>query len=66
VLLLPEDPRPRGRPPLTRGDAPAKVQVFVPSAVYDRAYDLAQREGITVPQLLRRGLSRELDDDDAD
>lgn len=54
----------RGRPPLTPGDRPARVQLLVPSADYDRAYERAQREGISVPQLLRRGLSRELDDDD--
>jgi hypothetical protein len=36
----------------------------VPSADYDRAYQRAQREGISVPQLLRRGLTRELDESD--
>jgi hypothetical protein len=53
----------RGRPPLTPGDHPARVQLLVPSADYDRAYERAQRQGISVPELLRRGLSRELDDD---
>jgi hypothetical protein len=54
-----------GRPPLV-GDPPARVHVTVPSADYDRAYVVAQREGISVPQLLRRGLRRELHDHDAD
>lgn len=58
--------RKRGRPPLTPGDHPARVQLLVPSADYDRAYDRAQRQGISVAALLRRGLSRELDDDDRD
>jgi hypothetical protein len=61
-----EHKRAPGRPPLTIGDKPAKVQVYVPSADYDRAYELAQRQGISLPQLLRRGLRRELADDDTD
>ena len=59
-------PERRGRPPLTPGEQPARVHLSVPAADYDRAYQLAQREGISVPQLLRRGLSRELADDDRD
>jgi hypothetical protein len=58
-----EDSRKRGRPPLTPGDRPARVEVLVPSQQYDRAYQRAQRAGISIPALLRRGLSRELDDD---
>jgi hypothetical protein len=42
------------------------VQVRVTPADYDRAYQRAQREGISVAELLRRGLSRELTDDAAD
>jgi hypothetical protein len=51
---------------LTPGQQPARVHVTVPSADYDRAFDRAQREGISVPQLLRRGLARELADPDSD
>jgi hypothetical protein len=57
------EPRGRGRPPLTPGDQPATVQVLVPSSDYDRAYDRSQRTGVSVPELLRRGLRRELADD---
>lgn len=60
------DHRRPGRPPLTPGDTPAKVQVYVPSADYDRAHDRAQRLGLTVPELLRRGLRRELSDSSDD
>jgi hypothetical protein len=43
------------------------VQVRVAPADYDRAYQLAQRDGISVAQVLRQGLRRELaatDDDE--
>jgi hypothetical protein len=33
---------------------------------YDRAFDCSQRTGLSVPELLRRGLRRELDDRDGD
>jgi LDH2 family malate/lactate/ureidoglycolate dehydrogenase len=39
---------------------PARVEVLVPARQYDRAYQRAQQEGISVPALLRRGLRREL------
>jgi hypothetical protein len=42
------------------------VQVRVASAEYDRAYQRAQRAGISVAELLRRGLVRELTDPDPD
>lgn len=55
----------RGRPPLTPGDTkPARVHVSVPSADYDRAYQIAQRDGVSVSQVMRRGLARELADAD--
>ena len=61
-----EPTRPPGRPgrPPHTGDPPARVHVTVPSTDYDRAYQLAQRDGISVPQVFRRGLRRALDDDD--
>jgi hypothetical protein len=54
----------RGRPPLTPGDTPARVDVLMPSRDYDRAYQLARREGISVPELLRRGFRELADGDD--
>lgn len=57
------EPKRLGRPPLTEGDTPARVHLTVPSSDYDRADQLAQREGVSVPELLRRGLKRVLADD---
>jgi hypothetical protein len=54
----------RGRPPLTPGQVPAKVQVYVAPADYDRAVDQARKQGVSVSELLRAGLRRVLDDDD--
>ena len=56
----------RGRPPLTPEAIPARVQVRVAPADYDRAYAVAQRDGISVAQVLRQGLRRELDATDPD
>lgn len=56
-----------GRPPVTDdGDTPARLHVTVSSTDYDRAYDRAQREGISVPEFVRRGLARALEDEDDD
>lgn len=56
-------PRTPGRPPLTEGDTPARVHVTISSTDYDRAHSIATREGVSVPELVRRGLTRVLDDD---
>jgi hypothetical protein len=56
----------RGRPPLVPGDTTTPVSVRVPTREYDRACERASRNGINVRELLRRGLSRVLDDDDDD
>jgi hypothetical protein len=56
----------RGRPPIGDRDKPARLHVTVSPADYDRAYERARREGISVPELARRGLARELADDDGD
>ena len=52
--------RPPGRPPLVAGDIPARVHVTVSSHEYDRAHSIAQEKGISIPELVRRGLAREL------
>lgn len=57
-----ESKRP-GRPPLTDGDVPARVHVTVPSKDYDRAQQVAQRHGCSVPEVVRRGLARVLSDE---
>jgi hypothetical protein len=54
-----------GRPPIGDDDAPpARMHVTVASRDYDRAYERATRQGISVPELVRRGLRRALEDDD--
>jgi hypothetical protein len=51
------DPKPNGRPPLVPGDTPARVQVTLPSRVYDKADAIAKRDGVSIPEVLRRGLA---------
>jgi len=58
--------RRRGRPPLIAGDTTTSVNLRVPSNDYDRACHLASRNGISVSELLRRGLARVLREDQDD
>jgi hypothetical protein len=51
-----------GRPPVDDENTPARVHVTLPSKDFDRADLIAKREGVSVPELLRRGLTRVLDD----
>jgi len=53
----------RGRKPLVEGDIPARLHVTVPSKDYDRAQQMAQRQNISVPEVVRRGLARVLSDE---
>lgn len=53
----------RGRPPLVEGDTPAIVHLTVPSKTYDKAHSIATREGVSVPELIRRGLARVIADE---
>jgi hypothetical protein len=58
------DPPKRGRPPLPPEQTPTKVQVSVAPADYDRACEAARRQGVSIPEILRQGLRRTLDDDE--
>ena len=49
-------PKRRGRPRLEPDDPSVDVHVRLPSKQYDAAYLRAQRERLTVPELLRRAL----------
>lgn len=53
-----------GRPPLTEGDTPAKVNLTLPSRDYDRAHTIATKDRVTVPTVLRRAITKYLRDDD--
>jgi len=67
-----DDPRTNGRPPLAgRGARPSvPVCLRIPSHTYDRVYQRASAQGVSVPEILRRDLRRRAaaaqDDDDAD
>jgi hypothetical protein len=52
-----------GRPSIYPGDTPARVHVTVSSGDYDKAYRIAQREGVSVAEVLRRGISRAVSDE---
>jgi hypothetical protein len=52
------EPR-RGRPPLDDGDPSVKVCVSLPSRQYDDVYERAQRERVSVPEVIRRALEDE-------
>jgi hypothetical protein len=56
-------PRRRGRQPLTAGDLPARLHVTIPSRDYDQAQALARRDGLSVAEVVRRGLQRALADE---
>jgi len=46
----------RGRPPLDDDDESVGVFVSLPSREYDAVCEQAQRERVTVPEVLRRSL----------
>jgi hypothetical protein len=56
-------PRRPGRPPIGEDGTPARVNLTVPAAEYDKAASIARRDGVSVPEVIRRGLHRYLSDD---
>jgi len=56
--------RRRGRPPIADHQPTTSICVRVSPTAYDRAFARATQQHLTVPELLRRGLARVLDDDD--
>jgi hypothetical protein len=60
------EPRRRGRPTVTEGDTSTSVNVRIPSRDYDRAYQIAQRQGTSVSAVLRRGIRHAVCQDDDD
>jgi hypothetical protein len=53
------DPRGPGRPPLDDDDASVKVCLTLPGRQYDDMYERAQRERVSVPEVIRRSLDPE-------
>jgi hypothetical protein len=52
----------RGRPPLEDGQPSTDVVVALPASWYDRLYEAAQRERVSVPEIVRRTLRPEFSD----
>jgi len=50
----------RGRPPVDPDDPSIPVHVKLPATQYDDLYQKAQRERVTVPELIRRAVTSEL------
>jgi len=60
-------PEPRlGRPPIVDVGIAAKVNVRVAPADYDRMHARAARDGVSVPEVIRRAIRRDLADGDDD
>lgn len=55
-----------GRPPLQAGDPSVSVHLRVPSSQYDAAYQRAQRDRMTVPEVIRREWAAASQPDDGD
>jgi hypothetical protein len=61
---MPDHQKRPGRPRLVEDDTTTPVTVRVPSKEYDRACERARTERVNLPDIIRRGLSRVLDEDD--
>lgn len=53
-----------GRPRLPEDEKPAKVHVRLPPDDYDRADREAKRQGVSIPELIRRNFPKTLPDGD--
>jgi len=58
--------RPPGRPPLRRGDPSVSMHVRLPTSDYDRLEQRAQAARVTVPELVRRRLAGDDDEEGED
>jgi hypothetical protein len=50
----------RGRPPLSDGEPSESVHIRLPASLYDRAFAAASQDRISIPELIRRAVQREL------
>ena len=61
------DTRPKvGRPPLDRADRSTTLSIVLRSRQYDTLHRRAQRDGISIGEVIRRQLQDIDDDDDTD
>lgn len=51
-----DDRRRPGRPPLKDDDQSVGVHVRLPGEQYDRVFEQAQRDRVSVPEVIRRSL----------
>jgi hypothetical protein len=58
------EPRKPGRPPLDDRDPSVNVSIKMPSRQYDALFEQAQRERVSLPEVIRRRLRRDDEDDD--
>jgi hypothetical protein len=49
-----------GRPPVSLSEPSTDVHVTVPNSLYDRAYAVAAKERVSVPEVIRRALVKDL------
>ncbi len=57
----------RGRPSLSPDEPSTAVGgLKLPASLYDRAYDRAREERISVPEVIRRALTRDLERQNSD
>ena len=62
ILMPPmSTPKPRGRPPIARGEPSAAVHLTLSISVYDRLYHEASAARVTVPERVRQALVRDLE-----
>jgi hypothetical protein len=58
-----EPPRRPGRPPLDEQCRSVPVCIKMPSRQYDELYERAQRDRVSIPEMIRRRIAAGDDDD---
>ncbi len=51
----------RGRPSVSPDEDSVGVNVKMPSSMYDRVYDRASRDRVTIPEAIRRAVTTDLE-----
>lgn len=54
-----------GRPPLDANDHTTSVSLKVPTKLYEQVCQLADRQRIATPEVIRRAIRREVENPDA-
>ena len=56
-----EKPLKRGRPALSPDEDSTDVHLTVSASLYDRIYEAAARDRVSIPEVIRRALAKELE-----